>query len=309
MVEMQLIASSSAAAWLSDALVEMEALSVSVLDADADSSTENALFGEPGMPPPDEAWQRSKVLALFHDRAALDHALSVLQLQAEWGQISIEEPREVPDQDWVRLTQTQFDPVEITSDFWIVPSWHSVPVGARRAIRLDPGLAFGTGTHPTTRMCLTWMARNADQLSGAGVMDYGCGSGILAIAACLHGASDVFAVDIDPAAVRSTIENAQVNQVSVAVADVSEAESAHRLRYDLVFANILATPLCLLAPVLCGLVKPGGRLILSGILDRQAGDLGSAYAPWVHLDVADQMDGWILMVGSKTGAHHVTATS
>ena len=196
-------------------------------------------------------------------------------------------------QDWVRLTQAQFAPVEITPDFWIVPTWHEPPAGASRVIRLDPGLAFGTGTHPTTRMCLRWIARQSTPAGWARVLDYGCGSGILAIGAALHGAREVDAVDIDPAAVASTHANAQANAVvlKAALPDAANGE------YDLVLANILATPLKLLAPLLCGHVRRGGSLVLAGILERQADSLKAAYAEWISLSVADSEDGWILMAG------------
>jgi ribosomal protein L11 methyltransferase len=198
----------------------------------------------------------------------------------------------VPDEDWVRLTQSQFAPVEITPTFWIVPSWHEAPAAAEQVIRLDPGLAFGTGTHPTTRMCLRWIARHA--ATWARVLDYGCGSGILAIGAVLHGARSVDAVDIDPAAVESARANAQANGVALRTALPDAAEG----RYELVLANILAQPLKLLAPLLTGHLAPGAPLVLAGILERQAGELREAYAPWCTIDVADREDGWVLMTGT-----------
>ena len=197
----------------------------------------------------------------------------------------------VEDQDWVRLTQSQFAPVEITPEFWIVPTWHEPPAQARQIIRLDPGLAFGTGTHPTTRMCLRWVAAHPGQ---ARVLDYGCGSGILAIGAAKFGAREVVAVDIDTAAVESTEQNASTNGVSL-VAGLPERATGV---FDLVLANILATPLKVLAPLLCAHVARGGRLVLAGILERQEDELKAAYAPHCRLDVADREDGWILMTAS-----------
>jgi ribosomal protein L11 methyltransferase len=203
----------------------------------------------------------------------------------------------VAEQDWVRLTQAQFQPVPIDDGFWIVPSWHAVPTGATRVLRLDPGLAFGTGTHPTTRMCLRWIARQAatrrDHWNR--VLDYGCGSGILAIGAALFGARGIDAVDIDPAAVTATRDNAAANGVTLS-AGLPEAASGI---YPLVLANILATPLKLLAPLLAGHVAPGGDLVLAGILERQADELRAAYAPWLALSVADRDDGWILMTARR----------
>jgi ribosomal protein L11 methyltransferase len=203
----------------------------------------------------------------------------------------------VAEQDWVRLTQSQFAPVPITPDFWIVPSWHEPPAQAKVVMRLDPGLAFGTGTHPTTRMCLRWIAQHA---AGQGpswtrVLDYGCGSGILAIGAALHGARGIDAVDIDEAAVQATAANASANGVSVR----SGLPPAASGTYPLVLANILATPLKLLAPLLSGHVAPGGALVLAGILERQAAELQAAYAPALNLQVSDSEDGWILMTARR----------
>jgi ribosomal protein L11 methyltransferase len=195
----------------------------------------------------------------------------------------------VPDQDWVRLTQSQFAPVDITPDFWIVPTWHEPPEQALHIIRLDPGLAFGTGTHPTTRMCLRWIAQHGVQ--GQRVLDYGCGSGILAIGAAKFGASAIDAVDIDESAVTSTELNAQANGVQLQAGLPDKAQGL----YQTVLANILASPLKVLAPLLCAHLAPGGALVLAGILERQAQELKDAYAPWVQLEVADAQEGWILM--------------
>ena len=279
---------------IGDALDALEALSVSVEDADAHTEAEQALFGEPGMPPPKGGWSRSRVVALFASREAAAEAQQLLQLQDFFAGCSVLALREVEQQDWVRLTQSQFAPVDITPDFWIVPSWHELPPEARRSIRLDPGLAFGTGTHPTTRMCLRWIARQPEGSLGR-TLDYGCGSGILAIGAAKFGASDIDAVDIDPAAVESTGYNAQANGVQLAAGLPERAQGAYRT----VLANILATPLKVLAPLLCGHVAPGGSLVLAGILERQADELKEAYAPYLPLEVADAEDGWILMTARR----------
>jgi ribosomal protein L11 methyltransferase len=283
---------------VSDALVdELGALSVSVEDADAGSPQERALFGEPGMPTEGAAWQRSTLRALFADEPAAKAAADALLAQ-DWTQgLQRQSMQPLPDQDWVRLTQSQFEPVAIADGFWVVPSWHAVPAGAQRVIRLDPGLAFGTGTHPTTRMCLRWLAAHATTLAAPGqrVLDYGCGSGILAIGAALHGAADIDAVDIDPAAVQATAANAAANAVRVR-AGLPEAA---RGPYGVVLANILATPLKLLAPLLCASLQPQGHLVLAGILERQADELKAVYAPWLALQVSDVQDGWILMTGRR----------
>ncbi len=282
---------------LSDALDALDALSVSVEDADAQTDAEQALFGEPGMPPPKEGWQRSRVLALFATQALAQEALDLLQAQDFFATCSLLELREVPEQDWVRLTQSQFTPVDITPEFWIVPTWHEPPTQARVIIRLDPGLAFGTGTHPTTRMCLRWIANHGTGSAHAlgRVLDYGCGSGILAIGAAKFGALDIDAVDIDEAAVDSTVLNAQANEVLLK-AGLPDAVSGS---YQTVLANILATPLKVLAPLLWSRVAPGGALVLAGILERQAEELKQAYAPYCQLKVSDQEDGWILMTAAR----------
>lgn len=279
---------------IGEALDALDALSVSVEDADADTEAEHALFGEPGMPPPREAWQHSRVRALFATEAAATEAARLLALQDFFAGCTMNAPVRVPEQDWVRLTQSQFAPVEITPTFWIVPTWHEPPAAAQRIIRLDPGLAFGTGTHPTTRMCLRWIANRGGQPLGR-TLDYGCGSGILAIAAALHGAHPVDAVDIDEAAVRATRDNAAANGVVLNAGLPELAQDG----YDTVLANILATPLKVLAPLLCTYVAAGGSLVLAGILQRQADELRDAYSPYLALDVADAEDGWVLMTARR----------
>ncbi len=298
MYELCLVARETEVDAVSDALIDaLEALSVSVEDADAGTDAERALFGEPGMPAPAGGWQRSVVKALFATEAEATDAATLLLAQDWAAGVHVRSVTPVEDQDWVRLTQSQFAPVAITEDFWVVPSWHAPPAAAKLVIRLDPGLAFGTGTHPTTRMCLRWTATRAASAADRWqrVLDYGCGSGILAIGAALHGARGIDAVDIDPAAVASTRANAEANGIALRAGPPELAEGA----YPLVFANILATPLKLLAPLLCGHVAAGGDLVLAGILDRQAGELKAAYAPWIALDVVDTEDGWILMRGHR----------
>ena len=255
------------------------------------ASAESALFGEPGMPAPRGAWSRSTLRALFsNDRAATD-AVTLLLAQPFAADAHVAALQPVADQDWVRVTQAQFAPVPISDSFWIVPSWHEPPAQARHVIRLDPGLAFGTGTHPTTRMCLRWIAGNARPWPR--VLDYGCGSGILAIGAALHGAAAIDAVDIDPAAVEASRANAAANSVVLSAGAPELAVG----RYALVLANILATPLKLLAPLLAGHVERGGDLLLAGILERQVDELRSAYAPWIDISAVDAADGWVLMHG------------
>ena len=289
MYELSLLCPENRVDVLSEALDALDALSVSVEDADAQTPAEQALFGEPGMPPPKEGWQRSRMVALFAKEPAAQEAADLLLAQDFFEDCELLGIQLLADQDWVRLTQSQFAPVEITADFWIVPTWHEPPEQARQIIRLDPGLAFGTGTHPTTRMCLRWIARHGVQ--DQRVLDYGCGSGILAIGAAKYGATVIDAVDIDEAAVTSTELNAQANGVSLQAGLPDKAQGL----YQTVLANILATPLKVLAPLLCAHVAPGGALVLAGILERQADELKAAYAPWIRLEVADTQEGWILM--------------
>ncbi len=289
MFELSLLCPQDQLETVSDALLALEAQSVSVEDADALTAVEEPLFGEPGMLPTRIGWRHSRIRALFADNALALDAARILATQDFFANCQVAGIAEVPEQDWVRLTQAQFAPVAITPDFWIVPTWHEPPADVRHIIRLDPGLAFGTGTHPTTGMCLRWIADHTQPLGR--VLDYGCGSGILAIAAALYGAAAVDALDIDPAAVESASYNAQANGVAIHCGTPGIASG----RYQTVLANILATPLKVLAPLLCSRVAPNGYLVLAGILERQADELTEAYAPYLRLKVAAVLDGWVLM--------------
>jgi ribosomal protein L11 methyltransferase len=300
MVELLLLVPQDCVERASDALMhELDAFSVSIEDADAETGTEQAIFGEPGMPLSEAAWPRCSLRALYATEEAATDAVTHLLAQNWAGGVRVDSMRPVVDQDWVRLTQSQFEPVSITPEFWIVPSWHEPPAAATCTIRLDPGLAFGTGTHPTTRMCLRWIARRSREVDRpwARVLDYGCGSGVLSIAAAMHGARAVDAVDIDPAAVGATRDNAHANGVSVHAGLPESATGT----YAVVLANILANPLQLLAPLLCRHVAvDGGELVLAGILERQADDLRAAFEPWLNLRVSDVDDGWILMTARRS---------
>ncbi|HEV7577095.1 MAG TPA: 50S ribosomal protein L11 methyltransferase [Caldimonas sp.] len=275
---------------------ELDALSTSIEDADAGTDAEQPVFDEPGVDRA-SAWQRARVSALFADEGAATAAAAALAAQGDGLALRVESIAEVREQDWVRLTQAQFGPCEITPELWIVPTWSDVPPHARHVIRLDPGRAFGTGTHPTTRMCLRWIAAHGrvDGEAWRRALDYGCGSGVLAIAARRFGASHVDAVDIDPAAIEATRANALANGVAVDAG----APDAVAGPYQLVVANILAAPLKLLAPLLDALLDAGATLVLSGVLARQADELRAAYAPWLDLVVAAADDGWILLVGER----------
>lgn len=283
---------------LSDALMEAGALSVSVEDADFGTDAEQPLFGEPGMEPSETAWERSRVVALTEQDADRD---AIVAEAAE--AIGLEEApayteREVADQDWVRLTQSQFDPIHIGKNIWVVPSWHEAPDPDALILELDPGLAFGTGSHPTTRLCMEWLEANPP--AGVSVLDYGCGSGILAMVAKKLGATNVAGVDIDPQAIESARDNSLRNHCDIDyyLPDAYEGR-ANAAPYDVVVANILSGPLKIMAPLLTGQIAAGGKLVLSGILERQADDVIAAYAPYIKLAVWAERDGWIALSGKR----------
>jgi ribosomal protein L11 methyltransferase len=282
----------------SDALLEAGALSVQAEDADAESPDEQPLYGEPGMPAAAAGtvpgWQRTVLAALLD--VARDPGAVLADAAAALGRPvpALRELRFVADQDWVRLTQSQFDPIPIGERLLITPSWHEAPADGRIAIVLDPGLAFGTGSHPTTRLCLGWLERTLR--GGETVIDYGCGSGILAIAAARLGASRVTGIDIDAQALRATRDNAKRNRVDVDVRGTTDPRPAPA---DVVVANILSSPLKLLAPMLIGLVRPGGALVLSGVLARQVDEVAAAYGERLPITVAAQSDGWACLAGTK----------
>jgi len=278
---------------LSEALMNHGAVSVSIEDADAGTEAERPQFGEPGMLPT-SLWDHSRVIALFEADTDLTTALSLAAGEAGFAQVPAFSVEEIADQNWVQLTQSQFDPIRITDRLWIVPSWHDAPVADAINIELDPGMAFGTGSHPTTHLCLEWLEANVTP--GCSVMDYGCGSGILAIAAARLGAGRIKAVDIDDKAVEAARDNAERNQVDIDVACSSQAIDG---QFERVVANILTNPLCVLAPALCALVAPGGRLALSGILEPQADQVIEAYAPWIALKVGSVREGWVRLEGAR----------
>jgi ribosomal protein L11 methyltransferase len=281
---------------LADALMEAGALSATIEDADAGTPDEKPQFGEPGaITTP--GWDRSRVAVLFDPDA--DVAAIVAGAAANCGitptpTYAIDE---IAEQNWVQLTQAQFDPIRISERLWIVPSWHDSPDPQAINLILDPGMAFGTGSHPTTRLCLEWLERTV--APGQSLLDYGCGSGILAIAGAKLGATPVVGVDIDPQAVSAAIANAERNRTDARFADSGQPLSGE---YDLVVANILANPLRMLAPAICSHVRAGGRLALSGILAEQAEELMAIYANWIPLAIADTREGWVCLAGQKPEA-------
>jgi ribosomal protein L11 methyltransferase len=290
---------------LSDALMEAGALSVSVEDADEGTDQEKPLFGEPGMVPEQAAWDHSRVVALTDvdaDQAAIvAEAASAIGLEQAPAFAS----RPVADADWVRLTQSQFEPIHIGKNIWVVPSWHEAPDPNGLVLEVDPGLAFGTGSHPTTRLCMEWLEAHLtsnDAAPGKSVLDYGCGSGILAMVAKKLGAQDVIGVDIDPQAIESAQLNAQRNgcEIGFYVPDEFVASQHGGQRFDIVVANILSSPLKLMAPMLSGRVGTKGSLILSGVLARQAEEVAAAYAPFIKLGVWAEQDGWVALHGQSS---------
>jgi ribosomal protein L11 methyltransferase len=283
---------------LSDALLELGALSVSVEDADADTPDEQPLFGEPGLTPERTAWQHSRVIALLaaeHDPALLLTAAANELGLAATPSFSV---REVEEQDWVRLTQSQFDPIQIGKRIWVVPSWHAAPDPDALVLELDPGLAFGTGSHPTTRLCMEWLEQSV--AANQSVLDYGCGSGILAILAKKCGANPVTGIDIDPQAVESAKHNSARNHADVTYGLPADCPAGE---FDIVVANILSNPLKLMASMLASKVKPGGRIALSGVLARQADEVARAYAPWIDIGVWREYDGWVCLAGTRRESH------
>jgi ribosomal protein L11 methyltransferase len=277
---------------LSDALAEAGAISTDISDADAGTPREVAVFAEPGADT--QLFARCRVSALFAQDAnvpgAVDAALAAAGIACAPA-VCVER---VEDADWVTLTQRQFAPMRVGERLWIVPTWHEPPEPGAVNIVLDPGAAFGTGSHPTTRHCLAWLERHVER--GDTVLDYGCGSGILAIAALKLGAASALAVDIDPLALEAARYNARRNAVALVVVDAGRAlPGATRITV----ANILANPLRMLAPLLASHTLSGGMMALSGILHAQAGEVIAAYAPWARLEVAAGEAGWVLLAGRR----------
>ncbi len=285
-------AGSDVAEALSDALMELGALSVGIEDADAETPDELPIFGEPGIGEPG-VWQRNVVSALFDDGQDLTAIINEATAAAGIVQ-SVYTVEAVPEQDWVRATQSQFEPIQISNRLWIVPTWHSAPQSDAINIVLDPGLAFGTGSHPTTHLCLHWLTDHLRK--GETVLDYGCGSGILAIAAKKLGAGNTLGVDIDAQAILASQQNAEQNRVEAGfcLPDAMPAQSA-----DVVVANILSIPLKMLAPLLAQSCRSGGRIALSGILAEQAEEVSAVYAQWFEMAPPVFMENWTLLSGIK----------
>lgn len=279
---------------LSDALLGLGALSVSVEDADAGTERETPQFGEPGSSPA-PLWQHSRVIALFDKDADIAGIAAAAAGEAGIETVPPFEISEIAEQNWVQLTQSQFEPIRVSQRLWIVPSWHAAPDPDAVNLVLDPGMAFGTGSHPTTRLCLEWLCGSMH--AGDSVLDYGCGSGILAIAAARLGAGRVVGVDIDDNALTAAAANAASNGVTLQLLHPNQPIGT---QFDIVVANILANPLCVLAPLLASLTRPGGRIALSGILKTQTEQVQAAYRPAFELQAGTEREGWVLLEGVRS---------
>lgn len=277
---------------LSEALMSLGAISVSIEDADAETCVEQPIFGEPGGPLPG-LWRHNVVSALFGMEAVPEQILREVETASGLHQLKFT-IEQVAEQDWIRHAQSQFNPIQIRAGLWIVPSWHDAPDQGATNIVLDPGLAFGTGSHPTTRLCLAWLADNLR--SGESVLDYGCGSGILAIAAKMLGAGETIGVDIDLQAIEASISNAAQNKVNLRFV---KPDALLDYSADIIVANILANPLKILAPLLADACRQGGRIALSGILPEQAQEVSAVYSQGFDMQAPTELGNWVLLAGRK----------
>lgn len=285
---------------LSNAMLELGALSADIHDAAAGTEREQPLFDEPGEES-SKFWKASELTALFDADANIPAIVQAAAQAVRLASLPVYSVTPVEEQDWVRLTQSQFDPIKISSRLWIVPTWHRAPDPEAINLALDPGLAFGTGSHPSTRLCLAWLDANLQ--TGEDVLDYGCGSGILAIAASKLGARHVLGVDIDLQAITASRSNAILNHCDSSNVEFRLASSTGGSQKsafaDIVVANILANPLIILAPILAASCRCGGRIALAGILCEQAEDVMRAYKPYFSMCVAQKQDDWVLLSGTK----------
>lgn len=283
---------------LGDALLDAGALAIDVGDALAGTPDEQAVFDEPGEwdePLRPIRWQRARLAALFENGEQADAWVGPALARCAIDPSVVRETRTVEDADWVALTQREFEPIRINERLWIVPTWHEPPDPSAINLAIDPGRAFGSGSHPTTRLCLEWLAGTLR--GGESVLDYGCGSGVLAIGAARLGAARVIGIDIDPEAVATAAANAQANGIDGATFCLPDEGS--NVMFDVVVANILARPLMALAPLLAARVKPGGMLALAGLLDSQAESIAAVYAPGCLLQTVRTLDGWALLAGVR----------
>ena len=292
-IQLQISADPDNADQLEDLLMEMGAEAVSMEDA-----ADQPLYEpDPGTTP---LWHQTSVTGLFDSQRDIDQLCT--EVKDAWHQQTQQSLPEievtlVEDKDWEREWMDDFKPLQFGNRLWIVPSWHQAPNPDAANLSLDPGLAFGTGTHPTTALCLEWL--DGQDVSGQQIIDYGCGSGILGLASLLLGADHVIGVDTDPQALEASRENARRNKVEESRLDLYLPEDEPGTVADVMLANILAQPLIGLAPHLASKVKPGGQLALSGILSNQARDVMAAYEPWFVMDEPEQREEWIRLTGRR----------
>ncbi len=291
-VSLNIEAKDNTAELISDTLMELGALSAIIEDANADTLDEQPIFGEPGDSPPG-IWQQNIVSALFDESIDVVAIISQLETATQLNNL-LYKTEHIAEQDWVRATQSQFEPIRIQDNLWIVPTWHAAPNPDAINIILDPGLAFGTGSHPTTHLCLDWLTQHVKHTET--VLDYGCGSGILAIAAKKLGAKQVVGVDIDHQAIQASIFNAEQNHVD---AQFYMANAYKTQLADIVVANILSSALMVLAPALAGACKTTGKIALSGILAEQVEQLLAIYGEWFVMNAPIYKDAWVLLTGTK----------
>jgi len=286
---------------LSDALLEQGALSIEIHDAAAGTAEEQPIYGEPGEPV-DQLWQKTVISALFEQDADVAAIIRVAAKMAGLPEMPGYRVETVEEQDWVRLTQSQFDPIQISQRLWIVPTWHQPPDTSAINLILDPGMAFGTGSHPTTKLCLAWLGKHLQP--GETLLDYGCGSGILSIAALKLGASRVTGIDIDPQAIKASQANAVLNacdsEQCFFSTDIKSDKSVNSFdQADIVVANILSNPLIMLAPILANATRQGGQVVLSGILQEQIWEVTAIYQQWFDMKKTGEQEGWVLLTGIK----------
>lgn len=281
-----------------------EALSDLISDAGAAAVTIEDNADQPLFePPPGETplWQANRITGLFE--ADTDMKAVVERLQSNWTATPFPEHRIeiLEDKDWVRAWMDDFKPMQFGKRLWVVPSWHQPPEPDAANLMLDPGLAFGTGTHPTTSLCLQWL--DAQNMEGKTAIDYGCGSGVLAVAALLLGAEKVWGIDNDPQALTASKDNAGRNGIDLEKFSLHYPRETPTLEVDFIVANILAAPLIELAPSICALLKPEGHIALSGILDHQAESVMEAYRPWIEFEPMATQEEWVRLNGKKVNNH------
>ena len=277
---------------LSEALETRGALSIFIQDKNLNNSDEELIFGEPHSGP-NKFWATNQIQALFNDSVNIEEIQDELILNFKYIDFKFN-TSSVSETDWVKLSQSQFKPICIKDRINIIPTWHKINNPKLINIILDPGLAFGTGAHPTTHLCTEWLIDNVSKEKK--VLDYGCGSGILSIAAYKLGAKMVKGIDIDPQAIIASKENGAVNECNI---DWLNTDKDFKFQADLLVANILSSALSVLAPLLASYCAPKGKIALSGILESQENQIKKIYAPWFTFEQTLKNNGWVCLSGVK----------